>query len=47
VVWWARREGLAADEVVEWHDRVWEWHAANPIDVPYCIEQMGRSKLAA
>ena len=47
VVWWARREGLAADEVVEWHDRVWEWHAANPIDVPYCIEQMGRRRHAA
>lgn len=47
VVWWARREGLPADVVVEWHDRVWAWHAANPLDVPYCIEQMSRRRHAA
>lgn len=47
VVWWGVREGLAGDEIVALHDEVCAWHEANPLDVPWCIEQMGRSRFAA
>ena len=42
VQWHAREQGMTQDESDALHAAVLDWHLQNPLDVGYCIQQIGR-----
>ncbi len=42
VQWHAREQGMTQEESDALHAAVLDWHLQNPLDVGYCIQQIGR-----
>jgi ferredoxin len=41
VQWFARRQGKTEQEVADLFQAVYDWHEENPLDLRYCIQQIG------
>jgi hypothetical protein len=41
VQWFARRQGKTEQEVADLFQAVYDWHVENPLDLVYCIQQIG------
>jgi predicted protein tyrosine phosphatase len=46
VQWFAHRQGKSEQEVADLFQAVYDWHVENPLDLRYCIQQIG-SRYAA
>jgi hypothetical protein len=46
VQWHAQRQGKTEQEVADLFQAVYDWHVENPLDLRYCIQQIG-SRYAA
>ena len=41
VQWYAQRQGKTEQEVADLFQAVYDWHVENPLDLAYCIQQIG------
>jgi len=42
IQWFAGRQGLTEDQIDQLFEAVLNWHKQNPLDVGYCIQQIGQ-----
>jgi hypothetical protein len=42
IQWFAGQQGLTHKQTDQLFDSVLNWHKQNPLDVGYCIQQIGR-----